>query len=108
MKSIYTFPYCGAKSFNPWKKAFAGGLRTKGKVCMECGQHCVNGVASMIFSAVVYIAALVVVLLVYFKGNSNWDYVYMVGAVAAAFVLCRLFDAFFGPLVKPIRNDVLS
>lgn len=46
---------------------------------MECGQHCVNGVASMIFSAVVYIAALVVVLLVYFKGNSNWDYVYMVG-----------------------------
>ena len=40
---------------------------------MECGQHCVNGVASMIFSAVVYIAALVVVLLVYFKGNSNWD-----------------------------------
>ena len=55
-----------------------------------------------------YIAALVVVLLVYFKGNSNWDYVYMVGAVAAAFVLCRLFDAFFGPLVKPIRNDVLS
>ena len=54
MKSIYTCPYCGAKSFNPWKKAFAGGLRTKGKVCMECGQHCVNGVASMIFSAVVY------------------------------------------------------
>ena len=108
MKSIYTSPYCGAKSFNPWKKAFARGLRTKGKVCMECGQHCVNGVASMIFSAVVYIAALVVVLLVYFKGNSNWDYVYMVGAVAAAFVLCRLFDAFFGPLVKPIRNDVLS
>ena len=86
MKSIYTCPYCGAKSFNPWKKAFAGGLRTKGKVCLECGQHCVNGVASMIFSAVVY----------------------MVGAVAAAFVLCRLFDAFFGPLVKPIRNDVLN
>ena len=60
-------------------------------------------------AAVVLVAVvLVVVLLVYFKGNSNWDYVYMVGAVAAAFVLCRLFDAFFGPLVKPIRNDVLS
>ena len=50
-------PYCGAKSFNPLKKAFTGGLHTKGKVCMECGQHCVNGKASMIFSAVVYIAA---------------------------------------------------
>lgn len=50
MKSIYTCPYCGAKSFNPLKKAFTGGLHTKGKVCMECGQHCVNGKASMIFS----------------------------------------------------------
>lgn len=37
MKSIYTCPYCGAKSFNPLKKAFTGGLHTKGKVCMECG-----------------------------------------------------------------------
>ena len=70
MKSIYTCPYCGAKSFNPLKKAFTGGLHTKGKVCMECGQHCVNGKASMIFSAVVYIAALVLVMLIYFKGNS--------------------------------------
>ena len=56
MKSIYTCPHCGAKSFNPWKKAFAGGLHTKGKVCLNCGQHCVNGTASMVFSAVVYIA----------------------------------------------------
>ena len=77
MKSIYTCPYCGAKSFNPLKKAFTGGLHTKGKVCMECGQHCVNGKASMIFSAVVYIAALVLVMLIYFKGNSTWDYAYM-------------------------------
>ena len=69
MKSIYTCPYCGAKSFNPLKKAFTGGLHTKGKVCMECGQHCVNGKASMIFSAVVYIAALVLVMLIYFKGK---------------------------------------
>lgn len=61
MKSIYTCPYCGAKSFNPLKKAFTGGLHTKGKVCMECGQHCVNGKASMIFSAMCIIAALVLV-----------------------------------------------
>ena len=74
MKSIYTCPYCGAKSFNPLKKAFTGGLHTKGKVCMECGQH----------------------------------YAYMAGTIVAAYVLCRIFDAFFGPLEKPIRNDVLS
>ena len=108
MKSIYTCPYCGAKSFNPLKKAFTGGLHTKGKVCMECGQHCVNGKASMIFSAVVYIAALVLVMLIYFKGNSTWDYAYMAGTIVAAYVWCRIFDAFFGPLEKPIRNDVLS
>ena len=84
------------------------GLHTKGKVCMECGQHCVNGKASMIFSAVVYIAALVLVMLIYFKGNSTWDYAYMAGTIVAAYVLCRIFDAFFGPLEKPIRNDVLS
>ncbi len=60
----------------------------------------------MIFSAIVYLAALVVVLYLYFQGTSNWDYVWMLGAVAGAFVLCRLFDAFFGSLEKPIRNDV--
>lgn len=108
MKSIYTCPHCGAKSFNPWKKAFAGGLHTKGKVCLNCGQHCVNGTASMVFSAVVYIAALIIVLYIYFKGNSVWDYAFMLGAVAVAYVISRLFDAFFGPLVKPIRNDVQS
>ena len=31
----------------------------------------------------------------------------MLGAVAAAFVVTRLYDAFIGPLTKPIRNDVL-
>ena len=44
--------------------------------------------------------------------SSRDDVPKLVGLVdqllAAAFVLCRLFDAFFGPLVKPIRNDVLS
>ena len=108
MKSIYTCPHCGAKSFNPWKKAFAGGLRTKGAVCMNCGQHCVNGKASMIFSAVVYLAALAAVLYFYFRVNSVWGYVYTAGVIVAAYVLSRLFDAFFGHLVAPIRNDVIE
>lgn len=104
-QSIYTCPHCGEKSFRPWTKAFAGGLNTRGKVCMSCGLRCVNGKASMIFSAIVYLIAVVIVFYIYFKGNSNWDYVYMLGAVVAAYVLSRLFDAFFGSLQKPIRND---
>ncbi len=104
MKSIYTCPHCGEKSFNPITKAFAGGLHTRGKACKNCGHHCVNGTPSMIFSAVVYIAALIMVLYIYFKGNSIWG----LACVAVAYVLCRLFDAFIAPLVKPIRNDVLN
>ncbi len=107
-KSIYTCPHCGEKSFQPWTKAFVGGLRSRGKACKKCGFRCVNGVASTIFSAIVYVAALVVVFYVYFKGNSIWDYAVMLGAVVGAFVLSRLFDAFFGPLVKPIRNDTVE
>ena len=81
-KSIYTCPHCGSKSFNPITKAFAGGYHTRGRVCRECGLRCVNGKASMIFSAIVYLITIV-----------------------AAYVLCRLFDAFIGPLDKAIRND---
>lgn len=108
MKSIYTCPHCGAKSFNPISKAFAGGLNTRGKVCKSCGHRCVNGMPSMIFSAAVYIIALILVLYIYFKGNSSWDYAAMLGCVVIAYLLCRLFDAFIAPLVKPIRNDVLQ
>lgn len=104
---IYQCPHCGERTFNPITKAFAGGLRTKGKACKLCGKHCVNGVASMIFSAIMYIAALVVVLYVYFKGNSIWDYAIMLGAVVVAYIVSRIFDAFFGPLTKPVRNDIL-
>ncbi len=108
MKSIYTCPHCGAKSFNPIKKAFAGGLHTKGKVCLNCGRHCVNGMSSMIFSALVYLVALAFVLYVYFTGTSAWDYVEMIGAIVGAYVLSRLYDAFFGALQKPIRNDTID
>lgn len=109
-KSIYTCPHCGEKTFNPLTKAFAGGLRTRGKPCKACGLRCVNGIPSMIFSAIVYIAALVLVLCFYFKvlfPNATFfeDCLHILGTLIAAFVLTRLFDAFFGPLVSVIRND---
>lgn len=109
-KSIYTCPHCGEKSFNPLTKAFAGSLRTRGTPCKVCGLRCVNGVPSMIFSAIVYLAVLVLVLCYYFQvlfPNATLfeECLLTLGTLAAAFVLTHLFDAFFGPLVSVIRND---
>ena len=61
----------------------------------------------MIFSAIVYLIAVVIVFYLYFKfaDASVWGYIYTVITIVAAYVLCRLFDAFIGPLDKAIRND---
>ncbi len=108
-KSIYACPHCGAKSFNPLTKAFVGGMNTKGKVCKNCGRHCVNGVPSMVFSAIVYLLALVFVVLTYlYIDNFTMDCFLILGAILAAYVLCRLFDAFIGPLIPVVRNDSAS
>ena len=108
-KSIYACPHCGAKTFNPLTKSFAGGMNKKGSVCKNCGHHCVNGMPSMIFSAIVYVAALIFVALTYLYIDSiYWDAIMILGAVLAAFVLCRLFDAFIGPLIPAVRNDADS
>lgn len=110
MQSIYTCPYCGEKSFNPITKAFAGSLRTKGKACPSCGLRCVNGTPSMVFSAIVYLVAFVLVLCNYFMvlfptANFFQNAAFTLAVLAGAFVLTRLFDAFIGPLVPVIRND---
>ncbi|MCD7960090.1 MAG: hypothetical protein LUF89_11645 [Ruminococcus sp.] len=108
-KSIYTCPYCGTKSFHPWTKAFVGGMHTKGRPCKACGRRCVNGMASMIFSAIVYIVALVFVVIVYLGvANYYWNIILIGGTIVAAYLLCRLFDAFIGPLVPTVRNDANS
>lgn len=65
MNSIYNCPHCGKKSFNPWKKAFAGQLNSPGKVCAECGQKVVNGKGATIFNAVYCILSFILVVLIY-------------------------------------------
>lgn len=108
-ESIYNCPHCGEKSFNPFSKALAGGLNSRGKVCKSCGRRCCNGKASTIVSAVVYVVALVAVLLCYFLiDNNTIAYLLMAGCIVAAWVFCKLFDAFFMPLTKVIRNDIRS
>lgn len=63
----------------------------------------------MIFSAIVYIAALVCVLIVYFMvSDPFWDIVFIVFLIAVAWILCRLFDAFIGKITPVIRNDANS
>ena len=107
-KSIYDCPVCGAKkAFNPLTKALAGGLNSKGKVCHSCGAHCTNGKVSAIVRAALYIAALVGMVLSYlFIDDDKVSYFCMMGCVVAAFLLSSLFDAFFLPMERSMRNDV--
>lgn len=108
-ESIYNCPHCGEKSFNPLTKAMAGGLNTKGSVCKSCGRRCCNGQTSTIVNAIVYVIALIGVVYFYLMINDNLlAFALMAGCIAAAFLITRIFDAFFMPLVKVIRNDIRS
>jgi hypothetical protein len=108
-ESIYNCPHCGEKSFNPLTKAMAGGLNSKGKVCKSCGRRCCNGQVSTIVNAIVYVIALVGVVLSYLFVNDNiLAFALMAGCILAAFLLCKIFDAFFMPMTKVIRNDIRS
>ena len=108
-ESIYNCPHCGEKSFNPLTKAMAGGLNSKGKVCKSCGRRCCNGQVSTIINAVVYVIALVGVILAYlFIDNNMLAFTLMIGSIIAAFLISRIFDAFFMPMTKVIRNDIRS
>ncbi len=107
--SIYNCPHCGAKSFNPVTKAMAGGLNSKGRVCKACGRRCCNGQVSTVVNAVVYVIALIGVICFYFVIDNNLlAYALMAGCILGAFLICKIFDAFFMPLTKVIRNDVSS
>ncbi len=108
-ESRYACPYCGNKTFNPLTKAFLGSMRSKGHPCKECGHRCVNGTSSAVFSAIIYLVALVCVLIVYFMvAEPFWDIVFIIVIIVAAYILCRIFDAFFGRISPVIRNDAGS
>jgi uncharacterized protein (DUF983 family) len=104
-QSIYACPHCGKKTFNPLTKALAGGMNTKGRVCQSCGRRAVNGKASAIVRTILMLVAVVIVFAVYLFVSSNIAYLIMIGAIAGAWLLSLLFDAFCCPLVKVVRND---
>lgn len=118
MKSIYTCPHCGKKSFNPWTKAFAGQLNSPGAVCVECGKKCVNGKGATIFNAVYSVIVIILVVFVYLKSQIFWgtsfewiayyEVVINVALIISLFVVPRLVNAFFFRLVPAIRIDAVQ
>ncbi len=94
-------PHCHEKTITPIHKAFAGSLTSKGTTCPKCRLRSVNGVGSTIFSSVVSLAALVVVSKLIFFSEYDYGFAFLVsiGAIAAAWVLSKLFDLIFGKLI---------
>ncbi len=97
-------PHCGEAAFTPIQKALAGSLRTMGKPCPNCGRKCCNGMASIYFSTVTSVIALVVIIAAYliFK-DKMISTIVIVAAIAVSLLLNFLFDMFFGKLTTPIR-----
>ncbi len=116
MKSIYECPHCGEKTFNPITKAFAGQINSKGKVCKNCGRHCCNGMGSTIFHTITDLIALFISVFCYLTDTGTdvtiggttvrGAFPIIVVCILTAFVLNKIFDAFFLPLTSPARKDV--
>jgi hypothetical protein len=113
--SVYECPHCHKKTFNPITKAFAGQINSKGRVCKSCGRRCSNGMGSTIFNTIVDLAALIISIVCYLMdygitidlgfAKFQGSYVVIVICIVSAFVITRIFDAFFLPLTKPARTD---
>ena len=97
-------PHCGEPAFTPIQKALAGSLRTNGKPCPNCGRKCCNGMASIYFSSVTSILALIVIIAAYIMISDKLiSTIIIVAAIAVSLLLNFLFDMFFGKLTEPIR-----
>ena len=108
--SIYNCPHCGEKTFNPWTKARAGHMISKGKPCPKCGRLCVNGKGATIFRFIFYIIAFVGVIVTFLNGlNSAWMYYHEVrivgGLILLMIIVPNIANAFFFKLSPAIRLD---
>lgn len=97
-------PHCGEAAFTPIQKALAGSLRTNGKPCPNCGRKCCNGMASIYFSSVTSVIALIIIIAAYIMITDKMiSTIIIVIAIAVSLLLNFLFDMFFGKLTAPIR-----
>jgi len=106
-RSIYDCPNCGKKAVNPWRKAMAGRLNSKGIPCPHCGKHITNGVAATVFNAIFSLASLIVAVLAYLS-YSKYDVLIIIAAICSAQFVPRLINAFFFKMENSQRKDVLS
>ena len=89
-ESIYTCPHCGEKTFNPWTKALAGQLNSKGRPCPNCGTRVKNGKGATIFNAL-FCAAMFVLVIVSFLNELD---LLIIPAILAMLIVPRLVNAF--------------
>ncbi len=99
----YVCPHCGEETISPLKKAFAGNQKSKGTLCPNCGKRCTNGMQSAIFHTITDSIMLILVIIFYIKLDLSM--IPIAVAIAAAFVINKIFDAFFYPLVPSLRID---
>ncbi|MCM1226680.1 MAG: hypothetical protein NC320_04535 [Clostridium sp.] len=99
----YVCPHCGEATISPLKKAFAGNQKSKGVLCPNCGKRCTNGMQSAIFHSITDFIMLAAVVFLYIR--LNLSFVPILAVIAIVFVINRLFDALFFPLVPSLRID---
>ncbi|MBR6385992.1 MAG: hypothetical protein IKS03_07750 [Ruminococcus sp.] len=113
--SIYNCPHCGKKTFNPIKKAFAGQLNSRGKVCMECGRRCVNGKGATVFNAVYSVVIFALIVIIYLNAPKTagtaydwidkYEWYINFGLVISYMIIPKLVNAFFFRLEPAIRSE---
>lgn len=91
MRSIYKCPCCGEKAFNPWTKALAGQLNSKGRACPHCGARLTNGWGATIFNAVFSVIGFAFIVFAYLKELDLW----IIPAIIAIIIVPRIANAFF-------------
>lgn len=103
--SIYTCPHCGEKTFNPFTKALAGQLNSKGKPCKNCGTRCVNGKGATIFNAVYCLCAFALVIYIYLH-PTIFEILEVIGLLLSMLIVPKLVNAFFFKMTEAIRLDL--
>ncbi|MBE6860730.1 MAG: hypothetical protein IKL31_00245 [Ruminococcus sp.] len=105
--SIYNCPNCGQKTFNPFTKAMAGQLNSKGKACPNCGKHITNGTAASVFSAIFSVLMFILVVATYLL-ELPYDAFIIIGAIVAIILVPKIVNAFFFKMEPTRRKDALS
>ncbi|MDE5582595.1 MAG: hypothetical protein K2J08_02670 [Ruminococcus sp.] len=107
--SIYRCPHCGEKTFNPFTKAVAGQLNSKGRPCKKCGVRCVNGKGATVFNMLYCLVAFAGVVYTYLHyekfavGDVNYEIFVVAGLILSIILVPRIVNAFCFRMEEAIR-----